>query len=129
MTVPRSQVEKLSSHQDFWVVSNLRMKIIIATPLLSFLICSAVNATDIGQYVGYTIVAKKTIIGYVESDGKTSQSFEGCNFGRKIIFEDNTYLTCSSYNYQYAYRPEAVILVRSGSWKMLVEGNSYDMAN
>ena len=63
------------------------MKIIMATPLLSLLIYSAVSANDIDQYVGYTIVAKKTIIGYVDTNGKNSQSFEGCNLCRKIILE------------------------------------------
>jgi hypothetical protein len=90
---------------------------------------SAAYASDIGQFVGYTIAAKKTIVGYQDENGKGDSSFEGCNFGRKIIFTDQTYLTCTSYNYQYAYRPDAVLLVRNGSWIMLVEGERYDMKN
>ena len=83
----------------------------------------------LGDYVGYVIAAKKTIVGYQNSDGKRADSFEGCDFGRAIIFDDNTYLTCSGYGYQYAYRPEAVLLVRNGSWKMVVGGSTYDMRN
>jgi hypothetical protein len=90
---------------------------------------STVFASDIGQFVGYTIAAKKTIAGYQDDNGKSDSSFEGCNFGRKIIFADQTYLTCTSYSYQYAYRPEAILLVRNGSWIMLVESERYDMRN
>jgi hypothetical protein len=88
---------------------------------------SNVLANDLGEYVGYTIVAKKTIVRYVDKDGNGKDSFEGCNYGRKIIFEDQTYLTCASYGYHYAYRPEALLLVRNGSWIMLVDDESFDM--
>ena len=64
---------------------------------------STVVAGDLGEYVGYTIAAKKTIAGYQDQDGKRESSFVGCNFGRKIIFDDQTFLTCSSYSYTYAY--------------------------
>jgi hypothetical protein len=84
---------------------------------------------DMGRYVGYVIAAKKTIVGYQNSDGKREDSFEGCDFGRAIIFDDGTYLTCSGYGYQYAYRPEAILLVRNGSWKMIVNSSAYDMRN
>jgi hypothetical protein len=105
------------------------MKIIPTTVLLSCLFSCAAGAQNVDQYVGYRVVAKKTIVGYVDKDGTGDKSFKGCNFGRKIVFDDNTYLTCTSYGYQYAYRPEAVILVRDGSWKMLVENESYEMQN
>ena len=47
-----------------------------------------------------------------DKDGKRSESFEGCEFGRQIIFDDGTALTCSTYRYHYAYRPKAVILMQ-----------------
>src|ERR1700733_7760250 len=60
------------------------------------------------QFVGYTIVAVLTITGYRDADGMEKDSFEGCNFGRTIIFEGNQALKCGGYGYQYAYRPDAV---------------------
>ena len=107
----------------------MNREFLIAGAFASVLLSSNCLASDIGQYVGYTIAAKKTIIGYEEDNGKSEASFAGCTYGRKIVFEDNTYLTCSGYSYHYAYRPEAVLLVRNGSWIMLVDGESFDMKN
>jgi hypothetical protein len=97
--------------------------------MLSCLTCSIVFAVDLGRYVWYTIAGKKTIAGFQDEDGKHDTSFEGCNYGRKILFDDQTYLTCTSCGYSYAYRPEAILLVRSGTWVMLVGENSYQMSN
>lgn len=69
------------------------------------------------QLTGYKIVAKKTI------DGE----FEGCDFDKIIVFDDRTALRCLSYGYQYAYRPEAIILSNGSNIKMLVEDDIYDM--
>jgi hypothetical protein len=87
------------------------------------------NAVDIADYVGWTVVAKKTIVGYVDQDGKSDSSFQGCNFYRKIVFDDQTYLTCTGYGYHYAYRPDATILHKGSSWKIIVDGESFDMSN
>ena len=85
--------------------------------------------------VGWCIIDTKTISGRIDSDGKRSDDFEGCDFGRKILFLDGTYLTCSSYSYTYSYMPEATILARKMNYrgksitlyKMVVEGESHDM--
>lgn len=81
------------------------------------------------RYVGYTILAVLQIVGYRDANGKGGDSFEGCEFGRVIVFEGNKALTCTGYSYSYAYRPTAVILVRGSDFKMLVDGNAYDMHN
>ena len=101
------------------------MKFLLTT-FVALLVMPSAYA-DISDYVGYKVAAKKTIVGYVDEDGKRDDSFEGCDFGRKIIFEDNTYLTCASYSYTYSFRPDATLLVRNGSWIMLVEGERFEM--
>jgi hypothetical protein len=86
------------------------------------------DASTMRQYVGYTIVAVVTITGWRDKDGTGEDgAFKGCNYGRIIVFEGNKALTCAGYGYQYAYRPDAVILVNGGNFKMLVEGEVYDM--
>jgi hypothetical protein len=86
------------------------------------------TADTLADYIGYTIAAKKTIVGWVdEGREKKGEAFEGCQYGRVIIFDDRTYLKCAEYGYQYAYRPEAVLLVRSGRIVMIVEDDAYDM--
>jgi hypothetical protein len=93
------------------------------------------TADVLAQFTGYTIIAVKTIVGYVDEDGKRSDEFEGCEFNRKILFDDGTALTCSNYSYEYGYRPEAVILEKTmetgghtlGEIVMLVSDDSYEM--
>jgi hypothetical protein len=75
---------------------------------------------------GWTIVKVGTIKG----------NFEGCDHDRLIEFDDGTILRCSSYGYQYAYHPDAIVFAKSASVngqaftmvKMLVDGDVYDMA-
>lgn len=92
-------------------------------------------ADDLGDLVGYTIVDSKTIDGWHDEKNKSEDGFEGCEYGRVIVFTDNTTLTCAEYGYQYAYRPTAVILAKKisygsssfYSYKMIVEDEIYDM--
>jgi hypothetical protein len=66
-------------------------------------------ADELENYVGYTIVDSKTIDGYRDGS-EEHDDFEGCDYDRKIIFSDGSYLVCAEYNYTYAYRPTAIIL-------------------
>jgi hypothetical protein len=77
---------------------------------------------------GYTLVDVVTITGWIDKDGKRKDGFEGCDYGRIIILDYNKSLRCSSYGYQYAYNPDAFIFVKGGDFKMIVEGDSYDMS-
>ena len=106
--------------------------------IVLFLGISAAQAsieTELSQMEGWCIIAVKTIDGFTEANGQRHDDFEGCDFGRKIVFTDNTYLTCNQYNYQYAYRPDAVIFAKNvvyqgrkfATFKMLVEDEMYEM--
>lgn len=86
-------------------------------------------ADALAQYVGYTIVAVLPVTGFVDTNGKKGDSFEGCEYGRVIVFQGDKALTCTGYGYSYAYRPTALILARGGLFKMIVNGNTYDMRN
>lgn len=81
---------------------------------------------ELKELTGYTINGSKTIIGWVQDD-KNDDDFEGCDYGREIIFEDNTVLTCAEYNYEYSYRPTAIILSNGIYFKMIVNDKVYDM--
>jgi hypothetical protein len=87
----------------------------------------AVMNDRLGSLIGYTIIASKTIAGYQDKNGKRGDSFEGCDFDRVIIFDDNKILTCATYGYEYSYRPTAIILSNGSSFKMIVGENVYDM--
>jgi hypothetical protein len=79
------------------------------------------------QLIGYTIVDVKTVEGWYDEDGEKGDSFEGCDYGRVIVFSDDRILECSTYHYHYAYRPRAVILSNGSSFKMIVDDHVYDM--
>lgn len=107
----------------------MKAKSLLAIVLTFSLFGLVASATDMGNYVGWTIVADKRIAGYVDEKGNEKSQFDGCNYGWKIIFDDRTFLTCSGYHYHYAYHPEAILLVRGGAWTMLVNDDAYDMRN
>lgn len=67
----------------------------------------ALDASDFEDLVGWTIAASTQVRG----------DFEGCDFDKKIRFDNGWVLTCSEYSYSYSYRPSAVIFVKSFSFK------------
>jgi hypothetical protein len=101
-------------------LSALKSKnILVAFALFIFSTSTAfAKFNKLDNLIGYKIIAKKTI------DGE----FEGCDFDKKIIFDDRTMLCCRSYGYQYAYRPTAIILFNGYNIKMIVENEVYDMS-
>lgn len=106
-------------------------RILIAALPVGLSIPSAAEAdiaSELSRYQGYTIAAVKTIDKWVSDDrSKSGDAFEGCDFGRYIIFDDGTYLRCNEYGYDYDYRPEAVILTKGTRVVMIVGDDSYDM--
>jgi hypothetical protein len=84
-----------------------------------------VFAFDPSELLGYTLVSEKRIDG----------DFEGCDFDKKIIFMDGTYLTCATYSYTYSYMPTAYIYAKHLEYKgkvfadikMVVGDRVYDM--
>lgn len=74
---------------------------------------------------GWTLVAVTTV----------KEEFEGCDFGKRISFDNGWTLTCSTYSYNYAYRPDAAIFAKNfqhkgrafWSIKALIEDEFYEM--
>lgn len=108
------------------------MKMMIRAALFAFGLVSIPAHADMSyqleQLVGYTIVDVKTVEGWYDEDGEKGDSFEGCEYGRVIVFSDDRILQCSTYHYHYAYRPRAVILSNGSSFKMILDDHVYDMS-
>jgi hypothetical protein len=97
---------------------------------LLFIYSTCANAnweSELRRLKGYTLLEVATVTGSIDRDGKRKDSFEGCEHGRKIIFDYNKTLTCNTYSYHYAYRPDAFIFVKNGDFIMIIDGDSYDM--
>ena len=98
----------------------------IAATLTLLFSSPALAECDLSELLGYTLIAQKTIDGYIEN-GKRSDDFEGCDFDRIIVFDDNTGVRCMTYSYSYAYRPEASIFANGAVMEMCVDGELYNV--
>lgn len=96
------------------------MAVIVSLP-------SAAIALDLSELVGYTLVAEKTVEGRID-DGKYEDGYEGCEFGRVLVFDDKTGVECADYNYDYAYRPDAYIFRRGASYKIVIDDELMDVS-
>jgi len=106
---------------------NMLKVLICLFLLLASNFANADAANKLRRLEGYTIVLVTYVAGYVDKDGKRSDSFEGCDYDRVIIFDNDKVLKCATYSYTYSYHPSAVIFVKGGDFKMLVGDELYDM--
>jgi hypothetical protein len=81
---------------------------------------------DLDTLVGYTLVAAKYIAGRIDNDGQ-KDDFEGCDFDRIIVFDDNTGVRCITYSYSYSFHPKAYVFSNNSSMKMCVQDQLYDV--
>jgi len=61
-------------------------------------------------------------------NGERADGFKGCDYGRILVFEDNTGPRCDEHNYAYAYRPDAYLFATSNSIKGCIEDEWYDLS-
>ncbi len=108
------------------------MKQLLSVLALS-LLCTSVDArvreSDLAKLKGYTILGAYTITGWYDpgKEKGIKEAFEGCDHGRVLILDNNIKVVCNEYNYSYAYRPDAIIFAKGSSFKMLVDGEFYDI--
>lgn len=98
--------------------------------LIAFVVCmmssSAFAGCDLDDLVGWTLIARKTIVGRIQNEER-KDDFEGCDFSRIIVFDDNTGVQCTGYSYMYSYRPKAYIWGDGSSLKMCVGSNEFSV--
>ena len=82
---------------------------------------------DIGDYIGYTIVSKHTVTGYINDEGEEESSYNGCSHGRVLIIDYDKQVTCSDYGYSYAYHPEMVLLSKGSTLKACIEDEVFSV--
>jgi len=110
------------------MVSIMKKFLAVVTFLFLSTPTFAVWDFELMNLVGYTIIGNKKITGWYDNNGKRGDSFEGCDYNRVIVFDNNKVLTCRGYRYHYAYRPTAIILSNGYSFKMIVGDDVYDMS-
>lgn len=96
--------------------------LVLATPASS-LACKI----DISRYVGWAIIYSGTVTGYIDENGQETDEFEGCEFNRVLIIDNDKVVTCAEYSYSYAYHPEIVILAKGETMKACIDDEVYDI--
>lgn len=101
------------------------MKHAIAMAFAAAFSVGAASACDFSRYVGWTITYSGNVTGYVEEDGETNTSFEGCEYDRVLIIDYDRSITCAGYGYVYAYNPEIVIISNGVSMQACIDDDMY----
>lgn len=58
---------------------------------------------------------------------RVSDTFEGCDYDKKIKLDNGLIFVCRSYGYSYAYRPEVMIIsVSGGAPQVYIKGKQYN---
>ncbi len=59
---------------------------------------------------------------------EVEDDFQGCDYDKKILFENGLVFVCQGYSYSYAYSPEVLILkhISNGDIKVLIDDEEYD---
>lgn len=104
-------------------------------PILKALTLSAVLTSpawsgcevDVSDYVGWQIIHSGTVTGYIDDNGVEQDSFEGCEWGRRLIIDYSLAVTCATYNYTYSYHPDIVVLSNGSSLAACIEDEMYDV--
>ena len=87
-------------------------------------------ACDLDDLVGYKIVAKVVIAGYVDEAGKQHSGYFGCVAGRILVFTDHTGVRCKGEGRQEAVMPTAFLFARSqDDLKLCVGDELYDVVS
>lgn len=91
--------------------------------VLAWMAAAAVGCeVDVTRYVGWEILYAGTVTGYVDDDGTTVDNyFKGCDYGRVLVIDGRRSVTCRSFSYSYAYRPQIVILSDGFNWEACID--------
>lgn len=68
---------------------------------------------DLDELIGYQLVAKKHVEGYLGDDGQEKSGYYGCTVGRVLVFSDHTGVRCLSDGPGEELMPPAYLFARS----------------
>lgn len=116
----------VSARRGYDVMSRLKRFLILLSGIL--LSMKSASACEMSDFVGWTIVYSGTVTGYIDEDGEEHDDFEGCEYGRVLIVDYSRTVTCSEYNYSYAYHPDIAILSNGSSMKACIDDEMYNVS-
>ncbi len=104
------------------------MKTTILMVALAYIVGAEAGCeVDISEYVGWQIQSSGTVTGYIDEKGEEIDEFEGCDYGRVLIIDYSSTVTCEDYGYSYAYMPDIVIMSNGPRSEACIDGDMYDI--
>ena len=83
----------------------------IACALVTILFARGVEADcDFSGMTGWTVYYSGTVTGYIDDDDEQEIGFRGCKHGRILILSDGLLVSCTTYGYDYSYKPDILII-------------------
>jgi hypothetical protein len=87
---------------------------------------------DLEDLIGYEITGVKQVSGWVDRDDGAvgdEDDWEGCDYGRKVIFDDGDHLICKEHTYDNAYGEQTAIIFADGSrYRVCINDELIDFA-
>lgn len=82
----------------------------------------ALDADDLTELVGYTIIASSSVVG----------NFEGADYDELVELDNGMIFRFREYNYSYSYRPTAIVFAYAYSdsiilYKLVIDDELYDV--
>lgn len=90
----------------------LRLCLVIALSVVLAAPRALADGCDLDELVGYQLVAKKNVEGYVDDSGHERSGYFGCTMGRVLVFSDHTGVRCLSSGLGEGLMPPAYLFAR-----------------
>ncbi len=57
-----------------------------------------------------------------------NDEFNGCDYGKRYVLDNDLILECKSYKYSYSYRPQAVLVTDGIKTVAIIGGDEYEVS-
>ena len=100
--------------RSFVEAGVILLRLCLAAVLAAAIAAPAAFASgcDLDELVGYQLVAKKSVEGYLDDAGHERSGYQGCTIGRVLVFSDHTGVRCLTSGLDEGLMPPAYLFAR-----------------
>ena len=107
---------------------NLRNAVLLAMSMAGSATAASACKMDFSDFLDYEFVFEGEVTGYVDENGEDQDSFYGCKQGRQLILDSRYRVTCKGTWYDFAFRPNIIILDNGYEWEACIDGRTYKVS-
>ncbi|HEY1934699.1 MAG TPA: hypothetical protein VGG99_22050 [Acetobacteraceae bacterium] len=86
------------------------------------------DGCDLDELIGYQLVARKNVEGYIDDSGQEHSGYYGCTIGRVLVFSDHTGVRCLSTGLGQGLMPPAYLFARTrDNLKLCIGDNLFNV--